>query len=86
MYQKTNNESRQGMKWHPIDPLTMVLLSMLSTITRDEREKCVEMAFANREQNLDSNYEKSKRGIKKMGHNSNLLHINLTRIGPTYSW
>jgi hypothetical protein len=51
----------------------MVLLSMLSTIPRDEREKCVEMAFANREQNLDSNYEKSKRGIKKMGHTSNLL-------------
>jgi hypothetical protein len=59
---------------------------MLATITRDEREKCVEMAFANREQNLDSNYEKSKRGIEKMGHNSNLLHINLTRSGPTYSW
>jgi len=59
MYHKTNNESRQGMKWHPIDPLTMVLLSnmvllsTLATITRDEREKCVEMAFANREPNLD---------------------------------
>jgi hypothetical protein len=64
----------------------MVLLSMLSTIPRDEREKCVEMAFANREQNLDSNYEKSKRGIEKMGHSSNLLYINLPRIGPTYSW
>jgi len=61
------------MKWHPIDPLTMVLLSMLSTIPRDERQKCVEMAFADGEPNLDSNYEKSKRGIKKMGHTSNLL-------------
>jgi hypothetical protein len=51
----------------------MVLLSMLSTIPRDERQKCVEMAFADGEPNLDSNYEKSKRGIKKMGHTSNLL-------------
>ena len=63
--EKTNNESRQGMKWHPIDPLTMVLLSMLSTIPRDERQKCVEMAFANREPNLDSNYEKSKLRISE---------------------